>query len=129
MKMAGSDGTIKTATNLIGQMKAWSLSVSTSTLDASALGTTWREKLAMSLRDWSGSLEGFFDFDDAGQAELNVGDTVELNFYYESETSTNNYVTGNAIIVTMERSAALDGMHEVTFSFEGTGELADAVVV
>lgn len=124
----GSEGTIKVGTDLVGEVKSWSINVSDEVIDKSVIGTQWRKNAPMNIRGWSGSLEGFFDFADAGQTALVVGTELQLNLYYEGETSSNNYLQGQAVITSMDRSASFDGMLEVTFSFTGNGELSDEVV-
>ncbi len=124
----GSEGTLGVAANdLDGELKSWSLSQSANTIDDSTLADTWATKKA-GQQSWSGSAEAFWDEDDAAQSALTVGAEVTLNFYPEGNTTGLVRWTGSAIVTAIENSAAIDGMVEVSFSFEGNGILTEDTV-
>lgn len=122
--IAGSQGVIKIGATAIAEIKNWSVEETDETLDTTSLGKTARSRIPMNIKSWSGSLDGFYDPTDTdGQSLLVAGAEVQLDFYYQGETTGLEYLSGNAIITTVNPSASFDGMTEVSFSFEGNGAL------
>lgn len=128
MNYRGNDGTVKLGTDAIGELKSWSVEESTETHDTTTLGATWRSRKPMSINSWSGGAEAFFDEDDVAQTQMVIGAEITLNFYGEGETTGNNFSTGSAIITGISREASFDGMYNVSFTFEGNGELTKGAV-
>lgn len=125
---AGSEGTFKIGTDLVAEIKSWSIDETDETLDTTALGKTWRTRQPMNIKSWTGSLEGFYDPSDVAQGQLVAGAEVTLNLYYMGETTGAEYMTGSAIVNTVSLNASFDGMLEVSFSFEGNGALTRSTV-
>lgn len=124
----GKEGTVGiAAADLDGELKSWSLSQAANTIDDSVLTDDWATKKSGQL-SWTGSCEAFWDEDDAGQTALTIGAEVTLNFYPEGNTTGLVRKTGSAIVTSIEESAAIDGMVEVAFSFEGNGILTEDTV-
>lgn len=124
----GSEGTVKIGANTIAEIKAWSISESANTIDDSNLNDQWATKKSGQL-SWSGSVECFWDeTDTTGQGALTAGAEVTGNFYPEGAVTGDTYYTGSMIVTSIERSAAIDGMVEVSFSFEGNGALTESTV-
>lgn len=122
--IAGSQGVIKIGTTAIAEIKDWSIEETDETHDTTSLGKTSRSRTPKNIKSWSGSLNGFYDPSDTdGQSLLVAGAEVTLDFYYQGETTGLEYLSGDAIITTVNPSASFDGMTEVSFSFEGDGAL------
>ena len=56
----GSEGFLKIGTDIIGELKSWSLSESANTIDDTNLDDAYMTKKA-GLKSWSGSAEAFWD--------------------------------------------------------------------
>lgn len=125
---AGSEGKVFIGSDQVAEIKSWSLEITSDTVDASIIGTSWRKNQA-TIKSWSGSFEGFWDETDTdGQGALSAGGTVTLNLYPEGNDSGDTYWTGDAIITSISYSAAFDGIVEASFSFTGTGALTESTV-
>tara|TARA_B100000989_G_scaffold111781_1_gene81971 strand:- start:407 stop:799 length:393 start_codon:yes stop_codon:yes gene_type:complete len=125
---AGSEGKVFIGSDQVAEIKSWSLEITSDTVDASIIGTSWRKNQA-TIKSWSGSFEGFWDETDTdGQGALSAGGTVTLNLYPEGDDSGDTYWTGDAIITSISYSAAFDGIVEASFSFTGTGALTESTV-
>ena len=125
---AGSEGLVYIGLNQVAEVKSWSLEITSDTVDASIIGTSWRKNQA-TIKSWSGSIEAFWDETDTqGQGGMAVGSTVTLNLYPEGNASGDAYFTGDAIITSKSVSGAFDGIVEASFSFTGTGALTESTV-
>ena len=124
----GSEGVVKSGSNNIGELKSWTLSESTETIEDTIMGDAART-FTVGLKSWEGSLECFWDETDTnGQVSFANGSTATLNLYPEGASSSDTYYSGAIIVTGFERSAALDGMVEATISFTGNGALSTATV-
>ena len=124
----GSEGVVKVGSNTVAEVKSWTLSEETETIEDTAMGDTART-YQLGLQTWSGSLECFWDeTDSSGQGALTNSATATLNLYPEGASSSDTYYTGSIIVTSIERTAALDGMVEATIGFTGTAGLASATV-
>ena len=84
---AGSEGKVFVGSNQVAEVKSWSMEVTSDTVDASIIGTSWRKNQA-TIKSWSGSFDAFWDETDTdGQGALTVGGTVTLNMYPEGDDS------------------------------------------
>jgi hypothetical protein len=125
---AGSEGKVYVGSSQIAEIKSWSMEITSDTVDASIIGTSWRKNQA-TIKGWSGSIEGFWDeTDTTGQGALVAGGTVTLNLYPEGNTTGDKYWSGDVIITAISYSASFDGLVEVSFSFTGTGALSEQTV-
>lgn len=122
----GSEGHVKIGANIIAELKSWTLSQSANTIDDSNLSDAWATKKS-GQKAWNGSLECFWDeTDTTGQGALTVGAEVSIAMYPEGAAVGATYLSGSAIVTSIENSAAIDGMVEASFSFEGNGALSEA---
>lgn len=125
---AGKDGALSVDGTNIASLTSWSVSQSAEVLECAAMGSTWKEHKS-GLLSWEGSAEANFMDSTATQAanEVTVGTTVALIFY--PDTGTTLSFTGNAVVTSIENSAALGGVQTVSLSFSGTGQLTTDLVV
>lgn len=125
---AGSEGKVFIGSDQVAEVKSWSMEVTSDTVDASIIGTSWRKNQA-TIKGWSGSFDAFWDETDTdGQGALSAGGTVTLNLYPEGDDSGDTYWTGDVIITGISYNASFDGLVEASFSFTGTGALTETTV-
>lgn len=125
---AGSEGKVLVGSDQVAEIKSWSLEITSDTVDASIIGTSWRKNQA-TIKSWSGSFEGFWDDTDTmGQGALTVGSTVTLNLHPEGNDTGDTFWTGDAIITSISYNASFDGIVEASFSFTGNGALTESTV-
>ena len=118
----GSEGTIKVATTVVGELRSYSLEQTADTIEDTSMGDTSRS-YKTALKGWSGSASLFFDEADAGQLLLVLGTSIALKVYPEGASSGDKYYYGDAIITGSNISASFDGMVEAEITFTGTGAI------
>jgi hypothetical protein len=124
----GSEGTAKIGSNVIAEVKDWSISESAETIDDTTMGDSARTK-QVSLTSASGSMTAFWDeTDTSGQGAMTVGAEVTLNLYPEGATTGDTYATLSALITEKGVSTTLDGMVETSVSFEANGAVTWSTV-
>jgi len=124
----GSEGTAKIGSNVIAEVKDWSISESAETIDDTTLGDTARTK-TVGLTSASGSMTAFWDeTDTTGQGAMTVGAEVALKLYPEGATTGDTFASLSAIITEKGVSTTLDGMVETSMSFEANGVVTWAAV-
>jgi len=124
----GSEGTVKVGSNVIAEIRSFSIEETADTLEDTTMGDTARTYKS-SLTSYSGSLDVFWDETDAtGQGALSIGAEVTLAMYPEGDTSGDTYLTGTAIVTSRSISSSFDGLVEMSISVQGTGALSTATV-
>jgi hypothetical protein len=125
---AGSEGTVKIGSNVIAEIRSYSIEESADTVEDTTLGDTART-FKSGLTSWSGSLDCFWDeTDTSGQGAMTVGAEVTISVYPEGAISADTYYTGSAIVTGITRQGSMDGMVEASFSFNGNGALTESTV-
>ena len=124
----GSEGTVKVGANAVAEIRSYSITETSDTLEDTVMGDAARTYLA-SLKSFSGSMEVFWDETDTnGQIALSPGSSVTINIYPEGSTSGDTYYTGSIIVTEKSITASFDGMVEASISFQGTGALSETTV-
>ena len=124
----GSEGTVKIGANDVAELKSWSINETMNPVDDSNIGDTAKTFKSGST-EWDGSVDCFWDETDTnGQGALTIGASVTLNMYPEGATSGDTYYTGTALVTSINRQSAIDGIVEASFSFKGTGGLSESTV-
>lgn len=125
----GSEGMVKVGgTNTVAEVRSWSLSHESETIEDTAMGDSFRSHKA-GLQSWSGSCDVFWDETDTnGQVALTPGASLTIGFYPEGADSGDTYYSGTALVTSIERNAELDGMVEASISLQGVGGITAATV-
>jgi hypothetical protein len=127
----GSEGTVKLGTvgadTAIGEIRSSTISETADTIEDTTMGDTSRT-YAVGLKTFSGSVECYFDPDDAKQDEMVAGASLTLTAYPEGSDSADQYISGSVIITSADVSSSADGMVEASFSFQGTGAVTRGAV-
>jgi hypothetical protein len=119
----GCEGSVKVGTDVVAEVRDWSLDETTEILDVSTLGSCSKKKKA-GMTDGTGSISCLWDdTDTVGQGALTNGAKVELNLYPKGDTTGSAFVTFQAIITSAGISGSFDGMVEKTFNYEATGAI------
>jgi len=119
----GSEGLIHIGTDLLGELKSWSLSESAGTIETTTLSDS-AKTFVVGTTEWSGSCDCHLDEGDTAQTALTAGASVTIKFYFEGATTGDKYYSGTALVESIERNGAMDDMVNASFSFKGTGVLA-----
>lgn len=116
------------STAQVAELREWELERTAEVVDASVMGTTWKDSES-TLLAWSGKAKCFYDPSDAdGQVVLLVGATVALNFFPGgiAVNAMNRKYSGSAIVASAPITSTANGLVEVEFSFTGKGALTEA---
>ncbi len=124
----GSEGVVKLTTYTIAEVRSWEISHTAEVIEDTVLADADKTFQAGNT-SWSGSVSCFWDETDTnGQVAMIAGASVTLNLYPEGATNPDTYYAGSAIITGITRRAAINGMVEAEFTFQGTGALTTSVV-
>ena len=127
----GSEGTVKLGTvgsdTAIGEIRSYSISETGDTIEDTVMGDSSRT-YAVGLKTFSGTVDCYFDPDDAKQDEMVAGASLTLTVYPEGSSSADQYLSGSVIVTSADVSASFDGMVEASFGFQGTGALTRGTV-
>lgn len=120
----GSEGVVRIGAAAVAEVRAWSIEESGDAVEDTSLGDAWRS-YRPGLKSWSGSIECFWDPDDAGgQEALAVGAEVALELYPAGAEAGDAYFSGTGIVTAVTRRGSFDGMVEAVFRVQGSGALA-----
>ena len=122
---AGVDGSIKIGSNVIGYIDNFSLNINQGVADVSSLGKSWKESIE-TVKDWSGSLSGSLDYEDAAQKSiidkfLGTDRTlVTLDFVITPALT----LSGTASLSSISTGASVSDKVTISCNFTGNGALA-----
>jgi hypothetical protein len=122
----GREGVVKLSSTTIGELRNYSLSQSSDTVEDSIIGDTFRTRKA-TMKTWSVNGDLYWDLNDAGQVALTVGSSVTVNLYPQGTTAA-TYYSGGGIVTKFDVSAAFETMVEGSIIIEGNGTLTVATV-
>jgi hypothetical protein len=122
-----SQGLIKVGSDTLGELKSFSFSETAGTIETSNLASV-AKTFAVGQTSFSGSAEAYWDNDDAGQNALSNGAIITLHFYPEGDTSGDKFRSGTVIVSELSTNLSTEGMVEASFSFTGSGVLAESTV-
>lgn len=123
---AGVDGSIKIGSNVIGYIDNFSLNINQGVADTSSLGKMWKESIE-TVKDWSGSLSGSLDYEDAAQKAivdkfLGTDRTlVTLDFVISPSLS----LSGTASLSSISIGASVSDKVTISCNFTGNGALTE----
>ena len=123
----GSEGLVHIGTALLGNLKTWSITENATMIDTTVLSSA-AQTFSTGTTSFSGSAECFLDETDGAQTALTVGSSVTVKFYFEGSASGDSFYSGTCLVESIDRSAAMDDIVGVSFSFRGTGALSLATV-
>lgn len=124
----GSEGVVKIGSNTIAEVRDWSITISSDTVEDTTMGDSART-YKPSLTSATGSISAYWDETDAtGQGAMTAGSEVTLNLYPEGSDSGDTYYTASVIITEEGASASFDGMVEASYSFSANGAVTTTTV-
>ena len=119
----GKAGVVQTGSNALAEVRSYSITQTGDTTESTSMGDS-AKSFEATLTEFSGSIDLFFDdTDTSGQVSLTIGSSFTLNLAPEGTGSGAYKLTGSAIVTDITRSAAHDGLVEMTVAFQGTGAL------
>lgn len=119
----GKAGVVQTGSNSLAEVRSYSITQTGETTESTAMGDS-AKTFESTLTEFSGSVDLFFDDTDTnGQVALAIGTSFTLNLAPEGTGSGAFKLSGSAIVTEVTRTAAHDGLVEMTVGFQGTGAL------
>jgi hypothetical protein len=118
---AGSVVYMTGGTAVAGEISEWSLNIGMETVEVTAFGDNWDEKMA-GVRSASGSFSGNWDTADATQTSLTNamlgGSAVALRLF---GSGTKYWNVGTAYLTTFETGISQKGKGDASFDFDVSG--------
>jgi len=124
MALAGKNGKVMISTDIVTEIKNWSLDLDSDTLETTSFGDEWKEYIS-GLKEWSASSEGSWNIsaDTSGQKALQDaylnGTSVTLKLYVDDI----HYYSGSAYISSLSIEDPVEDAVNISFEFQGTGAL------
>ena len=120
----GKAGVVQTGSNALAEVRSYSITQTGDTTESTSMGDS-AKTFEATLTEFSGSVDVFFDdTDTSGQVSLTIGSSFTLNLAPEGTGSGSYKLSGSAIVTDITRTAAHDGLVEMSIAFQGTGALA-----
>ena len=120
----GKAGVVQTGSNALAEVRSYSITQTGDTTESTSMGDS-AKTFEATLTEFSGSVDVFFDdTDTSGQVSLTIGSSFTMNLAPEGTASGAYKLSGTAIVTDITRTAAHDGLVEMSIAFQGTGALA-----
>lgn len=126
----GANGKVKVGGNAVARVTNFDLTEEAPTSDTTAMGDEWGQHIVGAPKRWSGSLTCRYDpTDTTGQGALTAGAQVALALYPESDALGASEKSGAATITGVNYTESYTDVVEISFDFQGNGELTTTTVV
>ena len=123
----GNDGSVLIGTDVMAEVISFSLDETADTIEDTVMGDTAKTYVA-SFKDFTGTVETYFDDTDTAHNSCTAGSTITLNLQMEGNTTGDHKLTGSAIVTSRSIGVSSDGIVTATYSFQGTGGLTETTV-
>ena len=123
----GNDGVVLIGTDVMAEVISFSVDETAETIQDTVMGDTAHTYVS-SFKDFTATVETYFDDTDTAQNNVAAGDTVVLNLQMEGNTTGDHKLTGSAIVTSFSVNVSSDSINTATYSFQGTGGLTETVV-
>ena len=118
----GREGSVKLSSTTIGELRNYSLSHSSDTVEDSVIGDIYRTRKS-TMKTWSVTGDVYWDLNDPGQVACSIGSSVTVNLYPQGSVSA-TYYSGGGIVTKFDVTAAFDSMVSGSIAIEGNGTLS-----
>ena len=110
-------GTLASVTNL----KSWSIEESIDSIESTSMGLT-SKTFTSGIKGWTASCELLYDLSDAVQADLVVGESVDIKIWPNTVSQAESYA-GSGIVTSTSQSGELGDLVGSSITVQGTGAL------
>ena len=112
-----SGGTLATVSNL----RSWEISETAESIESTVMGDTSKTFVA-GHKSWTASCEVLYDLANAVQADLVVGESVDIKIWPNTASQTESFA-GSAIVTATSQSGEIGDLVASSISLQGTGAL------
>ena len=110
-------GTLASVTNL----KSWSIEESIDSIESTTMGLT-SKTFTTGIKGWTASCELLYDLSNAVQADLVVGESVDIKIWPNTVAQAESYA-GSGIVTSTSQSGELGDLVGSSITVQGTGAL------
>ena len=110
-------GTLASTNNL----KSWSIEEATDSIETTVMGNT-SKTFTTGIKSWTASAELLYDLSNAVQADLVIGESVDIKIYPNTASQAESFA-GTGIVTATSQSGALGDMVNSSVTVQGTGAL------
>ena len=110
-------GTLASTNNL----KSWSIEEATDSIETTVMGDT-SKTFTTGIKSWTAICEVLYDLSNAVQADLVIGETVDIKIFPNTSSQTESFA-GTGIVTATSQSGALGDMVNSSVTVQGTGAL------
>jgi hypothetical protein len=110
-------GTLASTNNL----KSWSIEEATDSIETTVMGNT-SKTFTTGIKSWTASCEVLYDLSNAVQADLVVGESVDIKIFPNTSSQTESFA-GTGIVTATSQSGALGDMVNSSITVQGSGAL------
>ena len=123
----GQDGVLQVALSgglqSVNNLKSWSIEQTVDSIETSTMGATGDAKTFVTGQGgWTASCEVLYDLSNAVQADLVVGESVDIKIWPNTVSQTESW-SGSGIVTDTGQSGALGDMVSSSITVQGTGVL------
>ena len=112
-------GSLATVTNL----KSWSVEQTTDSIESTTMGATGDAKtFTTGLSSWTASCELLYDLSNAVQADIIVGETVDIKVWPNTVSQAESFA-GTGVVTSTSQSGAIGDLVGSSVTVQGTGVL------
>jgi predicted secreted protein len=122
----GQDGVFQAITTggtlaSVSQLKSWSIEENVDAIESTVMGAT-SKTYSSGIKGWTASCEVLYDLSNAVQADLVVGETVDIKIWPNTISQTESFA-GTGIVTSTSQSGAIGDIVTSSISVQGTGAL------
>ena len=110
-------GTLASVTNL----KSWSIEESVDSIESTTMGLT-SKTFTTGIKGWTASCEVLYDLSNAVQADLVVGESVDIKIWPNTVSQAESYA-GAGIVTATSQSGEIGDLVGSSITVQGTGAL------
>ena len=123
----GQDGVLQVALSgglqSVNNLKSWAIEQSVDSIETSTMGATGDAKtFTTGQGGWTASCEVLYDLSNAVQADLVVGESVDIKIWPNTVSNTESWA-GTGIVTTSSQSGEIGDMVGSSITVQGTGVL------
>ena len=122
----GQDGVFQAITTggplaSTNNLKSWSVEESTDSIESTVMGAT-AKTFTTGIKSWTASCELLYDLSNAVQADMVIGETVDIKIFPNTSSQTESFA-GTAIVTATSQSGAIGDLVTSSITLQGTGAL------